>query len=56
LDEQERVLAWRRREALTYGLPLEAANAYAHSGMDASELRRLVAKGCPPQLIAQLVL
>jgi hypothetical protein len=49
------VLGRRFGEALEAGLTMREAWAWAQSGQDVSELRRLVALGCPPRLIARIV-
>ncbi len=48
----------RRRldEALAAGLTIDDARAFRDSGVDVGELRRLVQAGCPPELIARILL
>lgn len=54
---EEVASAWLNRynEAQDAGLSYEDAAAFADSG-DVSELRKLVKKECPPELIRQIVL
>ena len=56
LDEYERVVLHRYGEARRYGLTMVEARLYADSQIDASELRRLKRKGCPPRLAAEILL
>lgn len=56
LTEQTRVVLHRYREARAYGLTRVEARLYAESGIDASELRRLKRKGCPPLMAARILL
>jgi hypothetical protein len=50
------VLLRRTREALVAGLSLAEARAFAHSGVDIGQLRRLVAEACPLELLRRIVL
>jgi hypothetical protein len=55
---EERMTVWLNRyeEARKAGLSEEQARSYAESTHDVGELRLLVKRGCPPKLIARLVL
>jgi hypothetical protein len=54
----EQAVMWSRRlkEARRAGMTRIEARMFAESEMDIGELRRLVAKGCPPMLLAKLLL
>jgi hypothetical protein len=54
----ERLTVWmnRYKEARRAGLSSEEAEEFADSTRDIGELRNLVKQGCPPRLIARLVL
>ena len=56
--EQETLEVFRRRyvEARQAGLEHVEAEAFAGSTVDVGDLRRLVEAGCPPVLIARLLL
>jgi len=54
--EQDEVLRRRYEEALAAGLRDVDAHTFATSGSDIGELRRAVKKGCPPKLLARIVL
>ena len=56
LSERSRVILHRYAEARDYGLGRLEARLYAESEIDASELRRLKAGGCPPVLAARIIL
>lgn len=56
LDEQDEVLRRRFDEALAAGLTPHEAYRFAVSDFDVGILRKAVAKGCPPTLIARIVL
>jgi hypothetical protein len=56
LTERERVILHRYQEAREYGLTRLEARLYAESGIDASELRRLVKLKCPPAQGARILL
>jgi len=47
---------WRYAEARKAGLDAMEAQTFAVSTVDIGELRRLHAAGCPPALIARLIL
>lgn len=49
---------WLRRykEARDAGLSIIEAKLFAESDTDVGELRRLVAKRCPPELLARVIL
>jgi hypothetical protein len=55
-DEAVSVRVNRMAEALQAGLSVEQAEAFAESAVDVGELRRLVRDGCPPELIARILL
>ena len=55
-DEMAEVLRRRRREALEAGLSQVEARLWAESDRDIGELRRLVEAGCPPELLARVLL
>jgi hypothetical protein len=46
----------RRREASKAGMSRVEARLFAESEIDVGDLRRLVEKGCPPELIARVLL
>jgi hypothetical protein len=54
----ERMKIWLNRyeEARKAGLTSEQAREFAESEQSIGELRRLVNAGCPPRLIARIVL
>jgi hypothetical protein len=55
-SEQDEVLRRRYEEALAAGLNSVDAHSFAISGCDIGQLRKAVKNGCPPQLIARIVL
>ncbi len=55
-DEQWTLHKWRYDAARAAGLTLVEAKLFADSNVDIGELRRLHAAGCPPDLLARLVL
>ena len=55
-DEVEEVVRWRRREALEAGMSRLEAGLYADSEINTQELRKLIKKGCPPDLLAKVLL
>ena len=55
-DEMAEVLRRRRREAREAGLSQVEARLWAESDRDIGELRRLVEAGCPPELLARVLL
>jgi hypothetical protein len=55
-DEQADVFRYRYRQARHAGLIPDDAMEFAHSTADVGELRKLVAAGCEPELIAAIVL
>ena len=55
-DEQWQRHKWRYDAARRAGLTLVEAKLFADSDVDIGELRRLHAAGCPPELLARLVL
>ncbi len=56
LGELVRVRRRRYWEAIDAGLTTVEARLFADSDVDVGELRRLVDKGCGPELIARIVL
>ena len=56
LDELGKVTLHRYKEAREFGLTMVEARLYADSQIDASELRRLKRKGCPPRLAEEILL
>jgi hypothetical protein len=55
-DEQLEVLRRRYMEARKAGLSWVEAKLFAESDEDVGVLRKLVEKGCEPQLIARVLL
>lgn len=55
-EEQREVVRRRYKEARRAGLSIAEAQLFADSAADVGELRHLVAAGCPPPLIARIVL
>lgn len=55
-SERELVVVRRRREALNAGLTRIEARMFAESDCDIGLLRKLVAAGCDPIVIALIVL
>lgn len=55
-DERLAVWANRYEEARLAGMTFDEAQEFADSDRDIGELRDLVRRGCPPKLIARLVL
>lgn len=56
ISERDRVRQHRCRAALDAGLVLDDAIRFADCDCDIGLLRRLQADGCPPHLIARIVL
>lgn len=54
-DEAREVYRRRFREAREAGLSIVEAQLFADSDRDVGELRKLVAKGCPPEVLARIV-
>lgn len=54
-DEQRRVVQRRYLEAREAGLTRVEAHLFAESDQDVGTLRMLVAGGCPPAMIARIV-
>lgn len=54
-DEQLEVLRRRYKEARQAGLSIAEARLFSESNQDIGTLRKLVAGGCPPRLIAEIV-
>jgi len=55
-DECDEVLRRRYLEAFEAGFTCHEALEFADSDRDIGDLRRAIAKGCPPKLIARIVL
>ena len=55
-DEQLEVRRRRYREARQAGLSIAEAELFAGSDTDTGDLRRLVQAGCPPGLIARILI
>lgn len=55
-DATRGVLRWRYDEAREAGLSIIEAKLYAESSIDCSLLRRAKKAGCPPELLAKVVL
>lgn len=55
-DERDEVLRNRYAEAFDAGLTCEQSIQFACSTSDIGVLRQIVKDGCPPGLIAQIVL
>lgn len=56
LNEDEKVERNRYIEALAAGLSLDAAQAFAvDTGIDVGRLRKLVAGGCSPERITEIL-
>lgn len=55
-DEKWQRHQWRYDAAREAGLNMLEAKLFADSDLDIGELRRLVRLGCPPDLIARLLL
>lgn len=56
LDEAVTVYLRRYQEARKAGLTMVEAQLFADSGRDIGQLRKLIAKGCPTDLLRQIVL
>lgn len=54
--EQEEVLRRRKAEAVEDGMSVVEARIFSESELDIGELRKLVATGCPPELLARILL
>lgn len=55
-NERDEVLRRRYEEALAAGLGEVDAHRFATSDTDVGQLRKAVKKGCPPTLLARIVL
>lgn len=53
--ERDRVEAWRLHVAIELGCSTYAAGVFARSSGDLEQLRKLVAKGCPPDTAVDIV-
>ena len=56
--EPEWLVVWRKRykEARAAGMDDGEARDFAESGVNVAELRALLKHGCPPKLLARIVL
>ena len=54
--EERAVQVWRYRQVRELGLDWLEARLVAESDVDLGLLRRLVARGCPPQLAVRIAL
>jgi hypothetical protein len=54
-DQLQRLLLWRVLQFQELGLGLHAAIELADSAADLGQARGLVATGCPPQLVREIV-
>jgi hypothetical protein len=54
--EQDEVLRRRKIEALEDGMSVVEARLFSESEIDIGKLRELVATGCPPELLARILL
>lgn len=55
-DESLEVRRRRYREARKAGLSIAESELFASSGIDTGDLRQLVKAGCPPELIARILI
>lgn len=56
-DEVAQLVQWRRRQALEAGLTRVEARLWAESlEIDIQDLRHLVEKGCPAELLAKVLI
>jgi hypothetical protein len=55
-EEYDEVLRRRYEEAMAAGLDAVDAHTFATSGCDIGQLRKAVKNGCPPTLLARIVL
>lgn len=56
LEEAQRVVFRRYKEAREYGLTRVEARLFAESEEDVGVLRKLLAAGCPPEVAARILL
>jgi hypothetical protein len=56
LPEATRVRRWRRSQLLALGFSRSDASELTKAQVDLGEVRRLVAAGCPPEIVRRIVL
>jgi hypothetical protein len=56
LPEATRVRRWRRAQLLALGFSASDANALTKAPVDLGEVRRLVAAGCPHEVVRRILL
>lgn len=56
LPETTRVRRWRRSQFLALGFSVSDAAALTKAPVDLGEVRRLVAAGCPHEVVRRIVL
>jgi hypothetical protein len=56
LPEATRVRRWRRTQLLALGFTASDANALTKAPVDLGEVRRLVAAGCPHEVVRRILL
>lgn len=56
-DEEEtlRVRHWRRRQFMSLGFGLRDAQRLTAADVDLSDMRRLIASGCPPETARRIL-
>jgi hypothetical protein len=53
-DETTRVIEWRQRRLLALGYPLAGATLLACAPLDIHDVERLIERGCPLDLAAEI--
>ncbi len=53
--DAEGLESWRREQLLALGLDADSAEGAAREGVDASSVRSLVERGCPPELALRIL-
>jgi hypothetical protein len=56
VDEKRQVVLWRYQQARDAGLTLVEARIFSECDQDVGVLRQLVRRGCPPTVIARILL
>jgi hypothetical protein len=56
LPEATRVRRWRRTQFLALGFSPTDASVLTEAPVDLGDVRRLVAAGCPPEIVRRIVL
>ena len=56
LPEATRVRRWRRAQLLALGFTASDANALTKAPVDLGEVRRLIAVGCPHEVVRRILL